>query len=150
MTLRRRDPFGEISSLREQMNRLWDILRPGFFGFRGGTLDEIPGPRMDIYQTEDEVVAVAELPGLDAKDDLEVTVNEDTLSLRGTIKRHYAQNEDDLVHTERYYGTFSRTASLPVEVQPEKAIANYKNGILEIRMPKSESAKRRAVRIPIH
>ncbi|WP_334109985.1 Hsp20/alpha crystallin family protein [Thermodesulfitimonas autotrophica] len=144
-----RDPFGEITTLREQMNRLWDVLRPGF-GFRWGAPIEAATPRMDIYQTENEVVAVAEIPGLESKDDVEVTVTEDSLTLRGELKRGYEQQGEGTYHAERYYGNFSRTVGLPVEVKPEEATANYRNGILEIRMPKSEAGKRRSVRVPIH
>uniref|UniRef100_A0A7C2I365 Hsp20/alpha crystallin family protein n=1 Tax=Ammonifex degensii TaxID=42838 RepID=A0A7C2I365_9THEO len=149
MTLRRRDPFGEISSLREQMNRLWDVLRPGF-GFRWGAPGETAAPRMDIYQTENEVVAVAEIPGLESKEDIEVTVTEDTLTLRGELKRGYEEQGENLFHTERYYGAFSRTLTLPAEVKPEETSASYKNGVLEIRMPKTEAGRRRWVRVPIH
>lgn len=149
MALRRRDPFGEISNLREQMNRLWDVLRPGL-GFRWGAPGEMAAPRMDIYQTENEVVAVAEIPGLESKDDIEVTVTEDTLTLRGELKRGYEEREENLFHTERYYGAFSRTLTLPVEVKPEETSASYRNGVLEIRMPKTEAGRRRSVRVPIH
>lgn len=144
-----RDPFGEITNLREQMNRLWDVLRPTF-GFRWGTPLEPAMPRMDIYQTENEVVAVVEIPGLASKDDVEVTVTEDSLTLRGELKRGYAQQSEDMYHTERYYGSFSRTVSLPTEVKPEEATASYHNGLLEIRMPKTEAGKRRFVKVPIH
>ncbi|MEW6572361.1 MAG: Hsp20/alpha crystallin family protein [Bacillota bacterium] len=149
MTLRRRDPFGEISNLREQMNRLWDVLRPGF-GLRWGASGEVTGPRMDLYQTDNDVIAVAEIPGLESKDDIEVTVTPDTLTLRGELKRGYEYREEGILHGERYYGAFSRTLSLPVEVKPEESTASYKNGVLEVRMPKTDAGRRRSVKVPIH
>lgn len=148
MTLRRRDPFGEITNLREQMNRLWDVLRPGF-GFRWGAPGEAAAPRLDLYQTDNDVVAVAEIPGLETKEDLEVTVTPDTLTLRGELKRGYEHQDEGLLHSERYYGAFSRTVSLPVEVKPEESSASYRNGILEVRMPKTEVGRRRSVKVPI-
>lgn len=147
--MRRRDPFGEISSIRDQMNKLWEVLRPGL-GFRFGVQGEIPAPRVDLYQSENDVRAVVEIPGLESKEDVEVTVTDNTLTIRGEIKRSYEQEEEGVFHSERYYGSFNRTLSLPVEVKPEESTASYNNGVLEVRMPKTEASKRRMVRVPIH
>jgi HSP20 family protein len=149
MSIRRRDPYGEISNIREQMNKLWDVLRPGFGG-RWTSAVDILTPRVDVFQTEDEVTAVAEIPGLETKDDVEVTVTENTLTLRGEIKRTYNREEEGLFHNERFYGAFNRTLTLPSEVKPEEAAASYKNGVLEVRMPRTEAGRRRSVRVPIH
>ncbi|ACX51597.1 heat shock protein Hsp20 [Ammonifex degensii KC4] len=149
MALRSRyDPYREITSLREQMNRLWDFLRPAF-GWRGGNWGEAFTPRVDIYQTEDEVIVTAEIPGLESKDDVEVTVTEDTITLRGEIKRDASYTQEGVYHAERYYGSFSRTFSLPAEVKPEEAQATYRNGVLEVRLPKTEAGRRRWVKVPI-
>lgn len=149
MAIRRRDPYGEISSIREQMNKLWDVLRPGF-GFRWGATTDVLTPRIDIYQTENDVMAIAEIPGLETKEDVEVTVTENTLTIRGEIKRGYTQEEEGLFHSERFYGAFNRTLTLPVEVKPEESVATYRNGVLEVRMPKTEAGRRRSFRVPIH
>jgi HSP20 family protein len=134
MGLRRWDP-PELNTLREQMNRMWEFLRTGG--------RETVMPRIDIHQTEDEVVAVAELPGIPSRDDIEVHVTEDSLSIRGEIRRTHDIREEDYIHSERYYGSFSRTLPLPVEVKPEEARGRFENGLLEIRIPKTEAGKRR-------
>ena len=104
MSIMRWDPLGEFTNLRNQMNRFFDqnFLRRGVLAG-----SEPYGPRVDLYQTEREVVATAELPGIKSKDDIEVTLTPDTLSLRGEIKRIRDVEEDNVFHSERYYGSFS-------------------------------------------
>ncbi|MCL6634545.1 MAG: Hsp20/alpha crystallin family protein [Peptococcaceae bacterium] len=145
MSIMRWDPFGELANFRNQMNRFFDHT------FRRGLLSgaEPFGPRVDLYQTEQEVVATAELPGIASKDDIEVSVTPDSLTLRGELKRVHDVKEENYFHSERYFGSFSRTLPLPAEVRPEETRASYQNGILEIRMPKSEKGRRAAHRIPV-
>jgi HSP20 family protein len=145
MSIVRWDPFGEISNLRNQMNKFFDhsFIR----GLMPGA--ERYGPRVDLYQTEQEVVATAELPGIESKDDIEVAVTPDTLSLKGELKRFNEVKEDDIFQSERFYGTFSRMLPLPAEVKPEETKASYHNGLLEIRMPKTEKGQKKMHRIPI-
>lgn len=145
MSIMRWDPFGELANLRNQMNRFFDhTLRRGFL-----TGAEPFGPRIDLYQTDQEVVATAELPGIESKDDIEISLTPDSLSLRGELKRTQDIKEEHFFHTERYYGSFSRTLPLPAEVKPEEARASYHNGVLEIRMPKTEKGRKTAHRVPI-
>jgi HSP20 family protein len=148
MSLMRWDPFSELNALRQYMNRFLET--PWQRGGRGGWGIEGYGPRVDIYQTEDEVVASAELPGIESKEDIELSVTEDTLIIRGEFKRAQGLKDDNFYHSERYYGTFSRTVPLPAEVRPDQARATYRNGILEVRIPKSDQGKKKPVRIDIH
>lgn len=145
MSIMRWDPFGEITNLRNQMNRFFDHT------FRKGIMAgaEPLGPRVDLYQTEQEVVATAELPGVQSKDDIEVAVTPDTLSIRGEFKRTQDVHEENIFHSERYYGSFGRTLPLPAEVRPEETRASYQNGLLEIRMPKTETGRKTVHRVPI-
>jgi len=139
------DPFGELSNLRNQVNRFFDqTLKRGIF-----SPVESFGPRIDLYQTEDEVVGEAELPGIESKDDIEITVTPNSLTIKGELKRGRDLREENFFHSERYYGSFCRTLPLPAEVKPEEAKASYQNGILEIRMPKSEKERKNSYRIPI-
>lgn len=131
-------PFSELADFREAMlrnffNGPWEI-----------------GPRFDIYQNDREVVATAELPGLTSRDDVEITATEDTLTVRGEIRRSEEIGERDYHRSERFYGTFARTLSLPARVEPEKATATYKNGILEIRLPKLENQRQKRISINLH
>ncbi|MBE3586387.1 Hsp20/alpha crystallin family protein [Desulfofundulus thermocisternus] len=144
MDLVRWEPFHE---LRQQMNRIFN--NHWFRGMPFWGTDGI-NPRVDIYQTDDEVVATAELPGIASRDDVEVTLTENTLSIRGEFKRGAEERQEGYFHSERYYGTFSRTLPLPVEVNPDQARATYKNGILEVRIPKKEPGKRNVYRVDIH
>lgn len=145
MSIMRWDPFGEISNLRNQMNRFFDHT------FRRGLMHgaESFGPRVDLFQTDQEVVATAELPGVQSKDDIEVSVTPDTLNLRGELKRTQDINEENYFHSERYYGSFSRILPLPAEIKPEETKASYQNGLLEIRMPKTEKGFKNSYRVPI-
>jgi HSP20 family protein len=133
--------------MRHQIDRyldhLWGRGRQEIAGAAG------PGPKVDVYQTENEVVAVAELPGIQTKDDIEVRIDQDKLTLRGEIKRTQGHREENSVYNERYYGTFTRVIQLPSRVMPEKATAAYNNGILEVRMAKSDPGENWGRRIEI-
>jgi len=128
-------PWRDLANVRDEM----------FRNFLAGFMDT--GPRFDIYQTKKEVVANIELPGLTSKDDVEITATEDTLSIRGEVRRSDYAEEQNYHRTERFYGSFARTVTLPAKVQPEKATATYKNGILDIRIPTAENQRQK--RIPI-
>lgn len=141
MSIRRWDPFAELANLREQMNRMWDFLRPPW--------REVTAPRVDVYQTDNEVVATAELPGITSKEDVEVVVTPDSLTIKGEFKRAQEVREEDYYHSERYYGSFSRTIPLPVEVKADQAKAKLKDGVLEVRIPKAEAGKQKGFQVPI-
>jgi len=118
-------------------------LRPALPSFAGtGYL-----PRMDVYQTDAEVVAKCELPGLDSHDDVDISVDEASVTISGQFKRSESSRAENYVHSERYYGSFSRTLPLPARVKPEEARATYRNGILTVHMPKSEGERRHRVKI---
>ncbi len=145
MSIMRWDPFGEISNLRNQMNRFFDhTFKRGIWEGAGSF-----GPRIDLYQTEQEVVANAELPGVQSKEDIRVAVTHDTLNIHGELKRIQDVREENYLHTERYYGSFNRTLPLPAEVKPEETKATYRDGLLEIRMPKTEKGIKNAYNVPI-
>lgn len=142
MSIRRWDPISELSTLRDQMNRMWDAVRP--------VIREPEEPRIDVHQTQDEVIAIAELPGIESKDDIEVEVTKEAISLRGEFRRLQDIRDEDYIHSERYIGSFARTIPLPVEVKPEEAQGFFTNGLLEIRIPKTEASKqKRSYRVPI-
>lgn len=136
MSIRRWDPFTELSTIRDQMNRMWDFLRP--LSLRDSSL-----PRIDLHQTPDEIVATAELPGIASKDDIQIEVTPDSLTIRGEIKRGYDAPDEDFIHSERFVGRFSRTLPLPVEVKAEETSASYNNGLLEVHIPKTEATRGR-------
>lgn len=135
------NPFKEIDNISREMSNFFDFSPFKFFG-------GISSPRVDVYQTEKDVVVKAEIPGV-SKEDLNLYVDENSIRLSGQIKRDNEYQNENMYRTERYYGSFSRTIPLPVEVKSEQARAEYKDGILSITVPKVEPSKMRGRRIDI-
>jgi HSP20 family protein len=109
---------------------------------------EITTPALDVYEEKDEIVVKAELPGMD-KNDIEVNISDSELTLKGEKKKEDKIEEDDYYRCERSYGAFIRSVELPTGVQADKVKASFKNGILEIRMPKTEEAKTKEIKIKV-
>ncbi len=105
-------------------------------------------PSIDILTEGDEVVIKAELPGM-KKEDIDVSLTEDTITISGEKKKEEKVEKKDYYLLERSYGSFKRSFTLPTEVQTEKASAKFKDGVLEIRIPKTEEAKKKEKKIPI-
>jgi HSP20 family protein len=101
-----------------------------------------------VYEEKDEVVVKAELPGL-SKDDLSVDLSDFVLTIEGSKSREEMINEKDYCRSERAFGSFSRSVELPAEVKDEQVKATFKNGVLEIRLPKTEESKKRVVKVKI-
>jgi HSP20 family protein len=139
-------PFGELGSLRREMDRLWD----SFFGERPLTRvwEREWAPSLDVSETKDNFVVKAEVPGIDAKD-IDISLTGDVLTIKGEKKQEREEKEEDYHLVERSYGTFSRSIRLPAEVESTKIKASYKNGILRVTLPKSEKVKAKEVRIKV-
>jgi len=120
--------------------RWWPSLRMPEF--------EEATPSVDIFEEGDDVIVKAELPGM-SKEDIHVTLTEDTLTVSGEKKKEERVEKKDYHRLERSYGSFRRSFTLPGEVQNEKAAARFKDGVLEIRVPKSEEAKKKEKKIMI-
>ncbi len=115
---------------------------PSFFDL--GTF----GPAVDVVEDDDEVRVVAELPGL-SKDDFTVKAEGRKVYLEGERKNERTERGRGYTYAERSYGAFSRVIPLPCEVLPDKAKASYRNGLLELRLPKSEAGKAGRVRVKV-
>jgi HSP20 family protein len=139
-------PFGELSSLRREMDRLWE----NFFGERPLTRmwEREWAPSLDISETRDNFGVKAEVPGIDAKD-IDISLTGDVLTIKGEKKQEREEKEEDYHLVERSYGSFSRSVRLPAEVESNKIKASYKNGILNITLPKSEKVKAKEVKIKV-
>lgn len=135
------NPFREMDNFFNDMNSFVERFPFGFGKFSV--------PRVDVYQTEKDVVVKAEIPGV-SKEDLDVYIEDNVIRLSGETRRDDEFKDDNIYRSERYYGRFSRTIPLPVEVQSEKARAEYKDGILKITVPKAETSKIKGRRIDIH
>ena len=137
------EPAREMMTLREAMNRLFDdsFTRP--VGSNG--ISSVI-PAIDLYQTDDEVVVRASLPGLKSED-VQISVTGEVLTLRGEFKALDEKKEAAWHIRERRYGAFERTIMLPTDVQTEKAKADFEDGILTITLPKAEAVKPKTVAI---
>jgi HSP20 family protein len=145
LSITRRDPFRAISALQEQMNRMFEDTF-----FRSADEDALTtwAPSVDIYETEQELVLRADLPGLEEKD-LDVRVESNMLTIRGERKFEKKVKEENYLRVERAFGSFSRSFSLPNTVNPDAVKAEYKNGVLTVTLPKREESKPRQVKISV-
>ena len=139
-------PFGELGSIRSEMDRLWNK-------FLGETpfvrsLTEEWSPSVDISQTKDKLVIKAELPGLDAKD-VNVSISGDLLTIKGEKKKEEEEKDEHRHYMERYYGSFQRSFQLPVNVKTDKIEATFDKGVLKITLPKTEEAKKKEIEIKV-
>ena len=109
---------------------------------------EVKPPIIDVFEEKDDIVVKAELPGME-KDKIEVNLTDHTLTIKGEKKKEDEVKEEDYYRGERSYGSFLRTLDLPKDVRADKVKASFKNGILEIRMPKTEEARTKEVKVKV-
>jgi HSP20 family protein len=145
MTIARRpSPFGELLSLRQAMDRLFEdsFVRPAGWG---GAYDG-NGMPLDVSMTADEFLVQAQLPGV-KPDDVDITVENGTLAIRAESESQKSESEGDYLVREIRRGTIARSISLPNGLQADKAQATFQNGVLTLRIPKAEEVKPRQIRI---
>ena len=140
------DPFREFAQLQERINRVFnDAYRSDEGLMTSGTWV----PPVDIYQNGDhEVVIKAEFPDM-SREDIDITVDNGTLTIKGEKKFAADVKEEHFHRIERRYGTFSRSFSLPPTVDATKVSADYKNGVLTVRLPLREDAKPRQIKVDV-
>jgi HSP20 family protein len=147
MAVTRFDPFREFAVLQDRMNRLFgdQYLRRDDDVTAHGTWV----PPVDIYETEThDLVLKAELPDM-TREEIEVTVENNTLTLKGTKKLPAGVKEDQYRRIERNYGAFSRSFTLPSTVDAGKVVAEFKNGVLTVRLPFREEARPRTINVEV-
>jgi HSP20 family protein len=149
-------PLAEMSRWQRDMERMFGNFFTGrvhpLFDERwwpGSSL----GPQessldLDLYEDKDAIVVKAELPGM-SKDDIQISITDNVLTIKGEKKKQEADEGQDYYRAERVYGSFIRTVSLPTEINPEKVQATFRNGVLEIRLPKSEQAKKKEIKVKV-
>ena len=148
MTLTKWDPFKDLLSLQDRMNRLFDESVRNVKTGDEALSSAIWSPAVDIYETDDEVVVKAELPEVSQKD-IDIQIENNTLTLRGERKFNKETKKENFHRIERAYGTFSRSFTLPGTINQEKISADYKDGILKISMPKREETKPKQIKVAI-
>jgi len=145
MAIERWQPLSELMSLRQAMDRLFEdsFVRPS----RGlVTVGEIAAPALDVYQTSNEVVVKAALPGL-KPEDVNIDITGETLTIRGESKAEQEIKKEDYLYKERRYGSFSRSVVLPSGLKTDKAEATMENGILTLTIPKLEEVKPKKISV---
>ncbi len=145
MAILKWDPFKELQSLQEKIDRIFEE------SLRGREVSPFSGswvPAVDIYETDDAIILEAELPGMDEKD-IEVKVEDNVLTIKGERKFEKEAKEENYYRMERYYGSFQRSFSLPSNVDLDKIKAEYKKGILKVTMPKKEETKPKQIKIEV-
>lgn len=139
------DPFGEITQMRRAMDRLFDEGFPRPWRLLGweGTEALLP---LDVYETEDELVVKAALPGI-KPEDVDVSITGETLSIKGEYKVEEETKKRSYYLQERRFGSFHRAITLPTQVESEKAEAVFEHGVLTLTMPKSEAVKPKTIKV---
>jgi len=147
-----RDPF---EALRRSIDRVFDEFRtgsafevlPALFGERRGV--DVHLPRLDVAETDDEVQVSADLPGMEEKD-VEVTIGDHSLTIRGEKSSESEEKKRDYHVKERAYGSFQRVVMLPEGIDGDKAKATFKKGVLKITIPKTREAKANVRKVEVH
>jgi HSP20 family protein len=149
-----RRPFIDLARWDHDMDRMMEDflgrrMRPWWpeRWFRGDGL-ELRTPAVDLFEEKDDIVVKVELPGLD-KDNIEVNLTDSRLTIKGEKKKEEEVKEENYYRSERAYGSFVRNIELPKAVHTDKVKASFKNGILEVRIPKTEEAKAKEVKVKL-
>lgn len=145
MSIMRYDPFRDLKTIQEEMNRLFST------SLSGGLADDQMAsgawsPSVDIHENKDQIVLEAELPGMN-REDFDLSVENNVLTLRGERRFEKKSEQDNYHRVERAYGSFVRSFTLPQSVTSEGAQAEYKNGVLRVVLPKREEVKARRIEI---
>ena len=139
------EPFNEMVSLRDAVNRLFEdsFIRPGAWPlpFDGGF--SVPA---DVIETKDNIVVKLSAPGV-KPEDIEIAVVGDTLTIKGETKSEEQFEEGSYIRKERRFGSFQRTFSLPTSVASDKAKAEFEHGVLTLTLPKAEEAKPKSIKV---
>lgn len=138
-------PFRELNLMRRDLDRLIDR----FFDFDKELFDrDLWAPEIDISESDEEYVVKADIPGIDQKD-LSVTLSGGNLTIKGERREEKEEKKKHFHRIERRYGSFQRTIQIPGEVDENKITANYRDGVLEIHLPKTEKTKPREIKVEV-
>src|SRR5687767_6293248 len=145
MSIVRYDPFRDLRTLQEEVNRLFSTNLTRAFGDEGIGRGAW-APSVDIYENKDQIVLEAELPGM-KQEDFDLSIENNVITLRGERKFERADETDNYHRVERSYGSFTRSFTLPQTVSAEGATAEYNNGVLRVTLPKREETKARRIQV---
>lgn len=139
-------PFDRLTTLRDDLNRLFDFSLSS--STRDAGLFSGWSPALDVHQDKDNVFVKCELPGL-KKEEIEISLHDGMLSISGERKNESVKKEGESFRSERFFGKFHRSVALPTAVETGKVKAAYKDGILTVTLPKSEEAKPKQIEVNV-
>ena len=145
MNVMRYDPFRDLRTLQEEVNRLFSTNLTRAFGDEGIGRGAW-APSVDIYENKDHIVLEAELPGM-KQEDFDLSIENNVITLRGERRFEKTDETDNYHRVERSYGAFTRSFTLPQTVSAEGATAEYNNGVLRVTLPKKEETKARRIEV---
>ncbi|MBU9889046.1 MAG: Hsp20/alpha crystallin family protein [Candidatus Omnitrophica bacterium] len=138
------DPFDLLSDLQEDFGRLFS---PALRTSTPEGLKQLV-PQLEIHEDENQFTLSIDVPGIDRKD-LDISVTGNTLSVKGERSEETQKREKGYYYSERSYGSFQRSVQLPSDVESDKIAANYKDGVLELVIPKSEKSKPKQIKVDV-
>ena len=141
------EPQRDFSEIQTEMNRLFD----SFFGRPSqmtSGMERVWAPAVDVYETKEDLVITADLPGLNEKD-IHLSITGDILALRGERRFNPEVKQESYYRGERWFGRFERALPLPIPVQADKVKASYRDGVLTIKLPKTEEIKPKEIKIDV-
>ena len=148
MPITRWDPFRELAAVQDRMNRLFqDSFSPAMRAEEGLATSTFMPP-VDIYEDEHNITLKLEVPGIEEKD-LDVRVENNVLTVRGERKLEKEEKQENFHRIERQYGSFARSFTLPNTVDPDNVAADYRNGVLELKLAKRAEAKPKQIKVNI-
>ena len=136
MSLLPNDPFKQLANIRKDFDRMFAAF-PFDMNFFDNMLSNFGNMNVDVYETDTEVVATCDIPGLEKKEDIQINVTHNMLSISGFTNKATEVTGENIFRQERYAGRFHRAISLPSPVSQNGVKATYRNGVLEVRMPKT-------------
>ncbi len=148
MAIVKYDPWRDVLSLRDEIDRLFEDFLPVRSGERRDYYAEVWAPAVDIYETKDDVIVKAELPGM-KKDDIKINIVDNSLVIEGEKKQEKEVKEENYYRVERRYGAFRRVIDIPVPVKTDEVEAVYKDGVLEVKLPKKEEVKPKEIEVKV-
>jgi len=146
VTIVRWEPLRELSSLQQEMNRLFNTVFDAPATAANGVRRWMPA--MDLVETDEHFVLRADLPGL-TQDDVKIELEDQVLTVSGERKAEHEENREGFYRVERSFGNFSRSLTLPKGVEADAVSASFDNGVLEVRIPKPKEAKPRRIEIAV-
>ena len=139
-----RSHFDRLATFRDEVNRLFDFSWPS----RDSGLFSNWSPALDVFDDKDNLVVKAELPGL-KKDEIDLSLHDGVLTISGERKHEREQKEGGTFRSERFFGKFQRSVTLPTAVDANKVNASYKDGVLTVELPKAEEAKPKQIQVSV-